>query len=205
MNIEDIARIRLAPWRTTQQQRQLAVGSRVACQIVVDDEDIAPLFHEVFSHRGCGEGRNVLNTRRLVCRSDDDDAVGHRVVSAQVCEEFCHSRTALSDGTVDAEDTLVALIQDRVEGDGSLAGLAIPQDQLALPTADRQQRVDDLEAGLQGSRDRCSMQDGGAGRSTGRRSRNRTAPCSSIGRPSASTTRPMSSSPTGMSRMRNVR
>ena len=41
------------------------------------------------------------------------------------------------------------LVEDRVDGDGRLAGLAIADDQLALAAADRGHRVDGLDAGLQ--------------------------------------------------------
>src|SRR4029079_8553950 len=41
------------------------------------------------------------------------------------------------------------LVDDGVEGDGGLAGLAIADDQLALTAADRDHRVDRLDAGLE--------------------------------------------------------
>ena len=40
------------------------------------------------------------------------------------------------------------LVEDRVDGDGRLAGLAVADDQLALAAADRRHGVDRLDAGL---------------------------------------------------------
>src|SRR5690606_17269620 len=53
------------------------------------------------------------------------------------------------------------LVQDRVDGDGGLAGLAVTDDQLALATADRRHRVDRLDAGLERLVDRLSAEDAG--------------------------------------------
>ena len=45
---------------------------------------------------------------------------------------------------------LALLVDDRVDGDGGLAGLAVADDQLALAAADRDERVDGLDARLDG-------------------------------------------------------
>src|SRR5262249_40183252 len=42
------------------------------------------------------------------------------------------------------------LVDDRVDGDGRLAGAAVTDDQLALAPTDRDHRVDSLEPGLEG-------------------------------------------------------
>ena len=41
MDVEDVARIGLAPRRAAQQKRQLAIGAGVAREIVIDDQDVA--------------------------------------------------------------------------------------------------------------------------------------------------------------------
>ena len=58
-------------------------------------------------------------------------------------------RSLLADGDVDALHALALLVEDRVDGDRGLAGLAVADDQLALAAADRGHRVDGLDAGLQ--------------------------------------------------------
>ena len=98
------------------------------------------------------------------------------------------------------------LVDDRVDRDRGLAGLAVADDQLALAAADRHHRVDRLEAGLQRLLDRLAIDD--AGRDAARSARTASStigPLPSIGWPSALTTRPSSSSPTGTEMMRPVR
>ena len=55
----------------------------------------------------------------------------------------------LADGYVDAGDVAAALVDDRIDDEGGLAGLPVADDQLALPAADRDHRIDGLDAGLQ--------------------------------------------------------
>ena len=55
----------------------------------------------------------------------------------------------MADCVVDADDILAALVDDRVDGNGGLAGLPIANDQFALPAANRDHRIDRLESGLQ--------------------------------------------------------
>src|SRR5690606_31741872 len=54
----------------------------------------------------------------------------------------------LADRDVEALYAGAALVEDRINGDGGLAGLAIADDQFALAAADRHHRVDGLEPGL---------------------------------------------------------
>src|SRR6185437_9463921 len=53
------------------------------------------------------------------------------------------------------------LVEEGVDGDGGLAGLAVADDQLALAAADRHQRVDRLQAGLYRLMHRAAWNDAG--------------------------------------------
>ena len=80
-------------------------------------------------------------------RSGDDDGVLHR---AEVFERLDHlrdGRTLLADGAVNANQVAALAVDDGIERDGGLAGLAVADDQLALSAADRNHRVDGLESG----------------------------------------------------------
>ena len=125
-------------------------------------------------------------------RRGDDDRVLHRAVLRELVHHLRNGRLLLADRVdVDAEDVGVLLIDDRVDRDGGLARLAVADDQLALAAADRDHRIDGLDARLQRLVDRLSGHD--ARRldvSTRRRSWSRSGPLPSIGLPSASTTRP---------------
>src|SRR5439155_15215821 len=67
----------------------------------------------------------------------------------------------LADGDVEAVDVLALLVEDRVDRDRGLSGLAIADDQLALPAADRDHRVDRLEARLERLLDGAPIDDPG--------------------------------------------
>ena len=70
-------------------------------------------------------------------------------------------RHALADRHVDRDDVLVLVVDDRVDRDRGLAGLAVADDQLALAAADRDHRVDRLQAGLHRLLDRLALDDAG--------------------------------------------
>ena len=94
----------------------------------------------------------------------------------------------------------------RVDGDGGLAGLPVADDQLALATADRGDRVDRLDAGLQRLVHLAALDHRGGLRlqraQFGLLDRR---PWPSSGTPSGSTTRPRNPSPTGTDRISPVR
>ncbi len=60
-----------------------------------------------------------------------------------------NGRAFLADRAVDADHISALLVNDRVQNDGGLAGLPVPNDQFALAAADRDHGVDGLDAGLQ--------------------------------------------------------
>src|SRR5205814_5652157 len=84
-------------------------------------------------------------------------------------DELGNGRALLADRDIDAIqlDVLVRLrverflVQNGVERDRGLAGLAVADDQLALATADRDQRIDRLEAGRHRLVDRFARNDAG--------------------------------------------
>src|SRR5690606_25914525 len=70
-----------------------------------------------------------------------------------------HGRLLLTDRHVDADHVLPLLVDDRVDGHRGLAGLAVADDELALTAADRDHRVDRLEARLHGLVHRLALDD----------------------------------------------
>ena len=128
MQIEDVAGKRFPSRRTAQQQAQLPIGLRVAGQIVVYDQDIAPLGHEPLGDASCSIRREGLQTGWVFAGRNDHYAVGERPAFAQGGDHLGHRRAALTDGTVDADDTLIGLVEHGVHCQGGFAGLAIAQD-----------------------------------------------------------------------------
>src|SRR5439155_25318383 len=79
----------------------------------------------------------------------NDDRVLHRAGILEALVDLRDGRLLLPDRDVDTDDVLVPLVQDRVDEDRGLAGAAVADDQLALAAANRDHRVDRLQAGLE--------------------------------------------------------
>src|SRR6185437_12181513 len=156
-------------WRAAQQQRHLAIGDRLFRQIVIDDDRVHLVVAEEFAHRAAGIGREELQRRRVGRGGGDHDGIVERAVILQRLHDLRHGRTLLADRDIDAIELagLVAglvdlfLVDEGVDGDGGLAGLAVADDQLALAAADQHQRVDRLETGLHRLVDRFARDDAG--------------------------------------------
>ena len=146
---EDVAGVRFAAGRTAQEQRNFAIRDRVFRQIVVDDEDVFARVHEVFGHRAARVGRDVFERRRVGGARLHDRRVFERTFHLEARCECRDVRVLLTDRDVDAEDVAAFLIDDRIDRDGRLPDLAVADDQLALALADRNERVDRADAGLQ--------------------------------------------------------
>ena len=84
VEVEDVARVRLAARRAPQQQGQLAVGDGLLGEIVVDAERrLALLVHEVLGHGAAGVGGKVLQRGRVAGAGGHDDRIVERPVLAQ--------------------------------------------------------------------------------------------------------------------------
>ena len=108
-------------------------------------------------------GRDVRETGSLVAFRHDHDRVFHRAVFPEDGGGLGHGAGALADGAINAEHILAALVEDRVNGDGRFARLAVAEDQFALAAPDGDERVDDLETGLERHVDGGTGHDRGGG------------------------------------------
>ncbi len=159
MEVEDVAGERLAARRAAQQQRELAVGDGLLREVVVDAERVPAVVAEVLAHGHARVRGDELKRGHLRGAGDDDGRVLHRPVVLEAREHVGDRRLLLADGDVDAVHVLALLVDDRVDGDGGLARLAVADDELALAAADRDHRVDGLEAGLERLGDRLASHD----------------------------------------------
>ena len=80
----------------------------------------------------------------------------HGALLLELRHNGAHGRELLANCDVDADEALPLLIDDRVNSDGGLAGLAVTDDQLALAAADWNQCVNGLDAGLHWRGDRLA-------------------------------------------------
>src|SRR2546422_397517 len=75
VQVEHVPRVRLAPGRPPEQERELPVCRGVLGEVVVDAERVALGIAEVLPHRDAGIRRDVLERRRLGRRGHDDRGV----------------------------------------------------------------------------------------------------------------------------------
>ncbi len=64
VQVEHVTGVRLTGRRSAQQQRELAVRLGVLAEVVVDDQRVLALLHEVLAHRAAGVGRHELHRAR---------------------------------------------------------------------------------------------------------------------------------------------
>src|SRR6266550_1510469 len=170
VEVEDVARVGLAARWAAQQERHLAIGPGVLAEVVIDaqgvlDEALAleldAVLHDLLAHRYAGVRGEVLERGGILGAGDDDDRMVERAIGLEDCHRVRHGRQLLADRDVDADEALPLLVDDRVDRDGGLAGLAVADDELALAAADRDERVDRLDAGLDRRIDRLADDDAG--------------------------------------------
>ncbi len=165
MKIENVARIRLAARRAAEEQRQRAVGLGVLGEVVVHRQGVHPVVPEVFADRGARERREVLHRVRVRGRGHDDHGVVEGAILAERIDDAGHVRHLLAHRDIDAVDRTAArlvspaLVDDRIDADGGLSGLAVADDELALAAPDRDHRIDGLDAGLQRLLHRLAIDD----------------------------------------------
>src|SRR5205814_3333945 len=161
VEVENVAGESLASGRSAQEQGDFAVGRGVLRQVVVDGEHVLAFIAEVLADGRAGVRREVLHRRGVGGRRADDDGVVHRVEIVERLDDLRHGRVLLPDGDVDADNILALLVDDRVERDGGLSGLAVADYKLALAAPDWYHRVNRLESRLQRLLHGLSVNDSG--------------------------------------------
>ena len=110
-------------------------------QVIIDDEHVLALIHEVLANGGAGIGGNVLKRCGVGSGGGDDDGVIHRAVLLQGVHDLGNGGGLLSDGNVNADDAVALLVQHGVHGQSGLTGLTVADDQLTLAAADGEHGV----------------------------------------------------------------
>merc|ERR1719209_2018863 len=111
---------------------------------------------EVLSHGHAGVRGEVLQGGGVGGGSRDDDGGLHGVGVSEPLHNLGNSGPLLADSNVDTVELLLGviglveslLVDNGVDGNGSLAGLPVTNDQLTLATANGHKRVNSLDASL---------------------------------------------------------
>src|SRR3972149_2455675 len=122
--------------RAPQEQRHLAVGPGMLGEVVVDDQRLLALLHELLAHGAAGVRRQVLEGAGVGGVGRHHHGVLHRPVLLQRRHQRRHLRRLLADRHVDADQVAALLGDHRVQADRRLPREAITDDQLSLATAD---------------------------------------------------------------------
>ena len=128
-------------------------------QIVVNDQHVTALFHEIFGDAGGRIGRNIREAGRVVAFGDDNHGIVHRPFFAKVRDDLGDGGCPLADGAINADHIFPTLVQNAVQGNGRLARLAIAQDQFALAAPNGDKGINDHESSLERDCDRRSVHD----------------------------------------------
>merc|ERR1719209_364507 len=156
VEVEDISGVSLTAWGTPEQQRHLPVSDGLLGQVVKDDHSMHAVVTEVFSHGHTGVGGEILRGGGVGGGGRDDDGVLHGVGVGEPLHNLGDSGPLLADSDVDTVELLLGviglveslLVDDGVDGNGSLASLPVTNDQLTLATADGHEGVNSLDTSL---------------------------------------------------------
>ena len=159
MQVEHIAREGLTAGRTPQQQRQLAVGHRVLGQIVVNYERVLAVIAEVLADRTPGIRGDELQGGGVRSTGDHDGRVFQRAGPGQPLNHLGNGGPLLTDGDIDTLHVAALLVDDRIDDNGGFAGLAVADDEFALPATDRNHGINGLQTGLDRLFDRLAQHD----------------------------------------------
>ena len=159
VEIEHVAGIGLTARGALQQQAQGPIGDGVLGQVVIDDEHVPTLIHEILAQGASGVGGNILQRGGGAGGGVYHHGIVHGPPAGQVLHQLGHGAVLLADGHIDAHHVLALLVQDGVQSDGRLARLPVTDDQLALAPADGEHGVDGQQAGLHGGVHRLAVQD----------------------------------------------
>ena len=154
VEIEHVAGISLAAGGAAQDKRHFTISDSLLGKVVVDNEGVHAAVAEEFADCGAGERSKVLQGGRFGSRCAYHDGVRHCAGFFERIHDAGNGRRFLTDGNIDAIYRVAVfiarfLVDDGIDRDGRLTRLAVADNQLALPAADRNHRVNGFKARLQ--------------------------------------------------------
>ena len=103
VQVEYVSGVCLASGRSAQQQRHLAVRPCVLGEVVVDDERVFALIHEVLGHGATSVWSEILHGRGVGGVGGDYDGVFHGAVRVEQADGLRYLASLLAYGDVDAD------------------------------------------------------------------------------------------------------
>lgn len=133
-------------------------------EVVVYDERVFALVHEVLGERATRVRRDVLQRRGVARGRREHAGIRQCAAPAQRFHRLRDGAGLLTDGDVYAHHILALLVEDGVHRDGGLARLAVAYDQLTLTAAYGEHGVYREYARFHGLVDGLTIDDAGRGR-----------------------------------------
>src|SRR5271157_2206165 len=103
----------------------------------------------ILAHGDARIWRNILHGRWIGGCGRDHRGIFHSAEAFESGNHLSHGGPFLADRHVDTLNIGIFLVNYGVNSNRGLTGLAVSDDKFTLPTADRNHRVDGLDAGLQ--------------------------------------------------------
>ena len=119
MQVEYVARVRLAPRGLAQEQRDLPVDLGVLGQVVEHEQRVSTALGEVLGHRARSVGREPLQTWRRIPRGHDADRALLAAETVDGLDRRCDRGRTAADGGVHADDVGRPLADDGVDGEST--------------------------------------------------------------------------------------
>ncbi len=119
-------------------------------EVIVDDQGIPTGFHEIFANGTTGVRSDILHRGRFRSRSSYDDRMIHGLIFFQGSHNLGDAGALLPNSDINTNQIFVSLVDNGIDAQGRFARLAVANNQLPLPTPDRDHRVDTDNTGLNG-------------------------------------------------------
>lgn len=146
MQIEHITGVGLTTGGSSKKEGHLSVSDGLLGEIVVDNEAMLAGVSEELTDGAAGIGSQELEGSSLGGGGGNNDGVLEGVVIAEDLHDVGNGRSLLADSDVDAVKLLgvlgvginegALLVDDGINGDGSLSSLSVTNDELSLTSAD---------------------------------------------------------------------
>jgi len=159
VKVEHVSGVSLTSRGTAEEEGHLTVSYGLLGEVIVENHGVHAVVTEVFSDGGTSVRSQELKRSRVGGSGRNNAGEGKGVVLFEHTSELSYGGTLLSNSYVHAVEFVLlssarnvgtTLVNKGVQGNGSLAGLTVTNDKLTLTTADGNEGVYSLEAGVHG-------------------------------------------------------
>jgi len=145
VQVEHITGVGLTTGGSSQKERHLSVSDGLLGKIVVNNEAVLAVVSEELTNSAAGVRGQELEGCSLGGGGSNDNGVLERIVVTEDLHDVRDGGSLLADSDVDAVESLglvgnsivegALLVDDGINGDGSLSSLSVTNDELSLTSA----------------------------------------------------------------------